>query len=40
MVMLFSTKCFLLIYMYKDLLKLKAYQLVENSDADLSQLLF
>ena len=34
---LFSTKCFLFVYMYIDLLKLKAYKLhvFENSDADL-----
>ena len=35
MVILFSTKCFLFIYMYIDL-KFKAYKLFENSDADLS----
>ena len=40
MVILFSTKCFLFVYMYIDLLKLKAYELFENSDADLSWLLF
>ena len=40
MVFLFSTKCFLFVYMYIDLLKLKAYKLFENSDADLSWLLF
>ena len=40
MVILFSTKCFLFVYMYIDLLKLKAYKLFENSDADLSWLLF
>ena len=34
MVILFSTKCFLFIYMYIDLLKLKAYKIFENSDAD------
>ena len=41
-VVLFSTKCFLFVYMYIDLLhvKLKAYKLFENSDADLSWLLF
>ena len=39
-VILFSTKCFLFVYMYIDLLKLKAYKLFENSDADLSWLLF
>ena len=38
MVILFSTKCFLFVYMYIDLLKLKAYKLFENSDADLSLL--
>ena len=36
MVTLFSTKCFLFVYMYIDLFKLKAYKLFENSDADLS----
>ena len=30
----------LFVYIYKDLLKLKAYKLFENSDADLSGLLF
>ena len=40
MVFLFSTKCFLFIYLYIDLLKLTAYKLFENSDADLSWLLF
>ena len=35
-----STKCFLFVYMYIDLLKLKAYKLFENSDADLPWLLF
>ena len=35
MVILFSTKCFLFVYIYIDLLKLKAYKLFENSDADL-----
>ena len=40
MVILLSTKCFLFVYMYVDLLKLKAYKLFENSDADLSWLLF
>ena len=35
-----SKKCFLFFYMYIDLLKLKAYKLFENSDADLSWLLF
>ena len=40
MVILFSTKCFLFVYMYIDLLKLKAYNLFENSDAELSLLLF
>ena len=42
MVILFSAKCFLFVYMYIDLLKLKAYKLYENtqnSDADLSWLL-
>ena len=39
-VILFSTKCFLFVYIYIDLLKLKAYELFENSDADLSWLLF
>ena len=39
MVILFSTKCFLFVYMYIDLLKLKVYKLFENSDADLSWLL-
>ena len=33
-VILFSTKCFLFVYMYIDLLKLKAYKLFESSDAD------
>ena len=40
MVILFSTKCFLFVDMYIDLFKLKAYKLFENSDADLSWLLF
>ena len=40
MVILFTTKCFLFVYMYIDLLKLKAYTVFENSDADLSWLLF
>ena len=40
MIILFSTKCFLFVYMYIDLLKLKAYKIFENSDADLSWLLF
>ena len=40
MIILFSTKCFLFVYMYIDLLKLKAYKLFENSDADLSWLPF
>ena len=42
MAILFSTKCFLSAYMYKyiDLFKFKAYKLFENSDADLSWLLF
>ena len=30
----------LFVYIYIDLLKLKAYKLFENSDADLSRLLF
>ena len=40
MVILFSTKCFLFVYIYIDLLKLKAYKLFKNDDADLSWLLF
>ena len=40
MVILFSTKCFWFVYMYIDILKLKACKLFENSDADLSWLLF
>ena len=40
MVIMYSTKCFLFVYMYIDLLKLKAYKLFENSDADLCWLLF
>ena len=40
MVTLFSTKCFLFVYMIFDLFKLKAYKLFENGDADLSWLLF
>ena len=36
MVNLFSTKCFLFVYIYIDLLKLKAYKLFEDSDTDLS----
>ena len=40
MVILFSRKCFLFIYMYIDLLKLKGYKVFENSDADLSWFLF
>ena len=40
MVVLFSTKCVLFVYMYIDILKLKAYKLFENSNADLSWLLF
>ena len=40
MVILFSTKCFLFVYMYIDLLKLKAHKLFENSEAGLSWLLF
>ena len=39
MAILFSTKCFLFVYMYVDLFRLKAYKLFENSDADLSWLL-
>ena len=39
MVILPNTKCFLFVYMFIDLLKLKAYKLFENSD-DLSWLLF
>ena len=31
---------FVHLHIYRDLLKLKAYKLLENSDADLSQLLF
>ena len=42
MVILFSKKYFLFVYMYMyiDLLKLKAYKLFENNDADLSWLFF
>ena len=40
MVILFSTKCFLYVYMYIDLLKPIAYKLFEKSDADLFWLLF
>ena len=40
MAVLFNTKCFFLVYIYIDLLKLKAYKLFEISDADLSWLLF
>ena len=42
MVILFSTKFILLVclHVYIDLLKLKAYELFENSDADLSWLHF
>ena len=42
MAILSRTKCFLFAYMYihVDLLKLKTYKLFENSDADLSWLLF
>ena len=40
MVILFNTKFFLFVYMYIDLLKLKAHKLFENSDVDLSWLLF
>ena len=36
MVILFSTKCFMFLYMYLDLLRLKAYKLFENSAADQS----
>ena len=39
MATVFSTKCFLFVYMYIDLLKLKAYVLFENSDADLASFL-
>ena len=39
-VILFSKKCFLFVYMYIDLLKLKANKLFENSDADLPWFLF
>ena len=38
-VILFSTKCFLFVYIYIDLLKLRAYKPFEYSDADLSWLL-
>ena len=40
MVILFNTKCFLVVYMYIDPLKLKAAKLFKNNDADLSWLLF
>ena len=40
MIILFSTKCCLFVYMYIDLLKLKTYKLFEKSDADLSWLFF
>ena len=40
MVILLNTKYFLFVYMYIDLLKLKAYKLFENSDANISWLLF
>ena len=40
MVILFSTKCLLFVYMYIDLLKPNAYKLFENSDADVCWLLF
>ena len=40
MVILFKTKCVLFVYMYIDLSELLAYKLFENSDADLSWLLF
>ena len=33
-------KCFLIVYMYIDLLKNKAYKLFKDSEADLSWLLF
>ena len=39
-VILFSAKFFLFVDIYIDDLKLKAYKLFENSDADLSWLLF
>ena len=39
-VILFGTECFLFVYIYKDLLKIKTYKLFENSNADLSWLLF
>ena len=39
-VILFSKKCFLFVYMYVELLKRKAYKLFENSDADFSWLHF
>ena len=39
-VIMFSTKGLLFVYMYIDLLKFKAYKAFENSDADLSWLLF
>ena len=37
MVILFSTECFLFVYMHIDLLKLKAYKLFENSGAFLKK---
>ena len=40
MVILIGTKCFWFVYMYIDVLKLKAYKVFENTDADLSWLLF
>ena len=40
MVILFSTKCFLLVHMYIDLLKLKAYKLFGDGDGGLSWLPF
>ena len=40
MVILFSTKCFLFVYMYIDLSKRKAYKVFETSDANLPWLLF
>ena len=39
-VVLFNKKCFLFVYIYIDLFKLKAYKPFENSVADLSWLLF
>ena len=40
MVILFSTNCFLFIYMYIDLSKNKAYKPFKDSEADLSWLFF